>query len=661
MFIQNRKLNFKFISEILFAIIFLIGGFFINNGIVSAETSDSNNAVSVTNDPLTGAGIKWTLNPSFLIDDTSSASASLGTNKVTKYLKLTGFNFLIPIEAIIDGITVDIVHRATDPNAITDSVVSLVAPDVTTVSKADTGTFWPEMFESTLYGGNDDIWERTWTPSEINDANFGVIISVENFDDTSSRTAHIDGVTVTVTYTIPSSFTLTYTSDANGTITGASSQIVDSNSDGSIVTAVANDGYHFVNWSDGLLSAERIDTNVQADISVTASFAINLSSDKDITSFDFPDLGSGVIVGTDIVVIVPFGTDVTTLTPIISFSGMSVNPLSGVVEDFTNPVTYTVTAIDNSTKDYTVTVISSSDEIGAFFDVISNDLIADGINNNLNLVTGLNYTNFSGLEFEKSINGVKIGKITFTDPLDLSGDDTKDFLKNLKNKLDIDELGTVGLNFLDTTDNVELKGQRAVIKFYGLDALGFTEISTSEEVNSNLIAYDDNGDILDTSDLVSSEGVYIGACSVGETECYVFTIPINHFSKYKIEKNSITTSTSHNANVIGSYILPQTIPLVVQPKSTDFTIASNIPIVFETIPNLVTKSTKKILETEPINNQKESSLENKEIPTIEKNNLGASVGGFSFIFNRPIFFWAILLIMVLLGGGYTIYSFIIRK
>ena len=34
-------------------------------------------------------------------------------------------------------------------------------------------------------------------------------------------------------------------------------------------------GYHFVSWSDGVLTAARTDANVTADVNVTANFAIN--------------------------------------------------------------------------------------------------------------------------------------------------------------------------------------------------------------------------------------------------------------------------------------------------------------------------------------------------------------------------------------------------
>ena len=70
-------------------------------------------------------------------------------------------------------------------------------------------------------------------------------------------------------------YTLTYTAGANGSINGTTPQTVDHGSDGSPVTAVPDTGYHFVDWSDGSTDNPRTDTNVTADISVTANFAIN--------------------------------------------------------------------------------------------------------------------------------------------------------------------------------------------------------------------------------------------------------------------------------------------------------------------------------------------------------------------------------------------------
>jgi uncharacterized repeat protein (TIGR02543 family) len=68
-------------------------------------------------------------------------------------------------------------------------------------------------------------------------------------------------------------YTLTYTAGANGSIIGTSPQTVVSGADGSAVTAVPNSGYHFVNWSDSSTANPRTDTHVTANIEVAASFA----------------------------------------------------------------------------------------------------------------------------------------------------------------------------------------------------------------------------------------------------------------------------------------------------------------------------------------------------------------------------------------------------
>ena len=72
-------------------------------------------------------------------------------------------------------------------------------------------------------------------------------------------------------------YTLTYTAGPGGTISGATSQTVDSGASGSAVTAVPNTGagYHFVSWSDGVPTATRTDANVTANHTVTANFALN--------------------------------------------------------------------------------------------------------------------------------------------------------------------------------------------------------------------------------------------------------------------------------------------------------------------------------------------------------------------------------------------------
>jgi hypothetical protein len=69
--------------------------------------------------------------------------------------------------------------------------------------------------------------------------------------------------------------TLNYSSGANGHIEGNTSQTVNCGEDGTQVTAVADDCYHFVGWSDGSTDNPRTDTDVVANVTAEASFSIN--------------------------------------------------------------------------------------------------------------------------------------------------------------------------------------------------------------------------------------------------------------------------------------------------------------------------------------------------------------------------------------------------
>ena len=70
-------------------------------------------------------------------------------------------------------------------------------------------------------------------------------------------------------------YALTYTAGANGTLSGIMIQLVLSSGSGTAVTAVPATGYRFVNWSDSSTTNPRTDTNVTANKSVTANFALD--------------------------------------------------------------------------------------------------------------------------------------------------------------------------------------------------------------------------------------------------------------------------------------------------------------------------------------------------------------------------------------------------
>ena len=155
--------------------------------------------------------------------------------------------------------------------------------------------------------------------------------------------------TATFTFDI-NQYTLTYTAGANGSITGSSPQTVNYGASGSSVTAVPATGYHFTTWSDSVVTAARTDTNITANLSVTATFAINTYTVTPSSS------GNGTISPSSPQTVNYNATTAFTITP---DSGYGINTVSGCGGSLVGS-TYTTGAITgNCTVTASFTATSS--------------------------------------------------------------------------------------------------------------------------------------------------------------------------------------------------------------------------------------------------------------------------------------------------------------
>ena len=90
---------------------------------------------------------------------------------------------------------------------------------------------------------------------------------------TAGRTDLNVSANITAQATFIGQYTLTYTAGLGGSISGVTPQVVNAGDDGTLVTAVADPGFIFVQWSDGVLTAGRTDLNVSANITAQATFS----------------------------------------------------------------------------------------------------------------------------------------------------------------------------------------------------------------------------------------------------------------------------------------------------------------------------------------------------------------------------------------------------
>jgi formylglycine-generating enzyme required for sulfatase activity len=96
-----------------------------------------------------------------------------------------------------------------------------------------------------------------------------------NWSDGSTDNPRVDEnatADLTVTANFVEAISLEYFAGPNGTLTGATSQMVALSGSGTEVSAVPESGFVFVDWSDGRTDNPRIDSDVETDVSVTANF-----------------------------------------------------------------------------------------------------------------------------------------------------------------------------------------------------------------------------------------------------------------------------------------------------------------------------------------------------------------------------------------------------
>ena len=138
-------------------------------------------------------------------DDT--VTEVISENLVSHHLKATNFNFSIPSNAVINGIIVRFRRNVTgigvNDNIFDHQIKLLKAGVVQTENKKliDDWVITDPSYELISYGNETDKWTETWTPSDINNTGFGVVLSIEGIKAILDPAARIDIIRITVYYT----------------------------------------------------------------------------------------------------------------------------------------------------------------------------------------------------------------------------------------------------------------------------------------------------------------------------------------------------------------------------------------------------------------------------------------------------------------------------
>lgn len=149
---------------------------------------------------MAGIGTLTWNNPGNVTDsDDTRTSVVLGTNGVSRWLKVTNFGFTLPVDAVVDGILVEIERSGATGATVIDNSLKIVQAGSPAGTDHASGTLWQQTTDRVdSYGGSSDLWGLSWTAAQINAADFGVAISATNV---VSGNARVDYVRITVYYT----------------------------------------------------------------------------------------------------------------------------------------------------------------------------------------------------------------------------------------------------------------------------------------------------------------------------------------------------------------------------------------------------------------------------------------------------------------------------
>lgn len=153
-------------------------------------------------DDATVGTVAWTNPDNAKVSDNVYATATLpNQNNISHYLKATNFGFSIPVGATINGILVEIENHK-DNVTVWDYEVKIIKSDGTigTTNKGKTSTSWLLTDSYFSYGSSSDLWNETWAYTDINDVDFGMVISAKA-PSSGGAVAYVDHIRITVYYT----------------------------------------------------------------------------------------------------------------------------------------------------------------------------------------------------------------------------------------------------------------------------------------------------------------------------------------------------------------------------------------------------------------------------------------------------------------------------
>ncbi|HEX8014007.1 MAG TPA: hypothetical protein VF465_02125, partial [Flavobacterium sp.] len=194
-------------------------------GSLTSSSTCASTPVTLTKAPTAatnGSGTAWTNPTSVYANDNSYARVTLNS-ATSAAIRATGYDFsAIPNNATITNVEVIIGRYASNTFSIRDVTLNLiVGGSIAGASNlANTAASWGTSESAVSYSDSPGNWGYgSLTVAQVKASTFGVSFSVREYNG-NSRTAYVDYINLSVTYTIPGSLDW-YTVSSGGTSIGS--------------------------------------------------------------------------------------------------------------------------------------------------------------------------------------------------------------------------------------------------------------------------------------------------------------------------------------------------------------------------------------------------------------------------------------------------------
>jgi hypothetical protein len=161
-------------------------------------------AVTGNTGTIGGGGVAWGTPTNAEAADSVFTTCAIPDTQIGDDLIGTGFGFTITSTDTINGILleVNVKQNTITGGGASDNSIKLLKAGAAVGTSLAAGSVPGTAAATASYGGSSNLWGTTWTPTDINNANFGAAISFANSTGGgTNRTVSVDFIRITVTST----------------------------------------------------------------------------------------------------------------------------------------------------------------------------------------------------------------------------------------------------------------------------------------------------------------------------------------------------------------------------------------------------------------------------------------------------------------------------